>query len=106
MAKVLPSKTKYNSGLTISAHDHEIIFIIDFNPASLLQKKKKKMLQSGSNYSKIVCIDFSYLTAFCMASSKVLPIDITSPTLVMELPSLVDTFENFLRSHLGIFTTQ
>ena len=48
----------------------------------------------------------SDLTAFCMASSNVLPMAITSPTLVMELPSFVDTLENFFRSHLGIFTTQ
>ncbi len=44
--------------------------------------------------------------AFCRASSKVLPMDITSPTDFISLPSLVSTSLNLERSQRGILTTQ
>ena len=44
--------------------------------------------------------------AFWRASSKELPIDIISPTDFICVPIFLDTFSNFLRSHLGILITR
>ena len=43
--------------------------------------------------------------AFCIVSSNVRPMLITSPTLFMLLLSSLDTRLNFLRSQRGILTT-
>ena len=49
---------------------------------------------------------FTILTAFCMASSKLLPMAITSPTLFMLEPSESVTRVNFLRSQRGTLATR
>ena len=46
------------------------------------------------------------LSAFCRASSKLRPIDMTSPTDFISLPILSSTSLNLPRSQRGTLTTQ
>ena len=44
--------------------------------------------------------------AFCMASSKVAPMDMTSPTAFMRVVSVSSVPLNFSKAKRGTFTTQ
>ena len=64
--------------------------------------------RSSSSRKRLITPSYlmlSILAAFCIVSSKPLPIAITSPIDFMAVPIPLEAPSNFFVSHLGIFRT-